>query len=756
MKIRAVFFHPFFIFLIFLVFIFSPNISYAFKIDKVVIEGNKRIPEERISKYFIKSGSEFSQQALNESIKNLYSTGLFLNIDGDLYVEEDKFVLKYKVKEMPLVGEVIFSGNKEIKNKKLREKVLVKTGQILSFKLIEDALNGIRTLYEEENRYGTKITFQMEDRTVNSVDLIFNIEESDKAKIYNIYIYGNEHISTDEIKSVIPTKEREFWTLITSSGIISKEAMEADVEFIRQLYMSKGYAKVAVSEPDLRFHSDDPSKADLIFRIQENDQYFVRSVDIDGNENISKEKIEEVVGLKKGEVFNVRKYQQDISNITEIFTSSGYAYANVEPIVSLDEETKEADIVYKIEEGNLVYIGRINITGNKTSHDNVIRRQIDQMEGELYNSRLINEARANTMATGYYENVEVTESTNGDKIDVNIDVVEQRTGSFTVGAAYSTVDGFLGMVELSRSNFLGWGHEVGIKAEIAQKRMDFSLSYTDPWFLDWPVSVGADLYSYENHWYDYRRRAIGGSLRIGHSLIKRRLYMNYAFSVYNVKIFDIDTYASRYVKEQEGTTQTHSISPALIWNSLDNPTDPSRGNKSQLFVDFAGNFLGGDSNFVEFGLETSQFFPIWRDNLVLMLHGEIGYIIPNEKGAKIPIDRRYRLGGINSIRGFDFGSIGPRDKEGYEYGGDKYFQINVELIFPLKKDINLKGVVFFDMGQAYSEEQHFFNTDFRKSVGVGLRWLTPMGPFRLEWGYKLDKKKNEDPYKFEFSIGGTF
>lgn len=754
MKIRVLNIIPVFIF--FLIFIFIPNISYAFKVDKVVVEGNKRIPVERISQHFLKTGSEFSMQALDESIKKLYSTGLFFKIDSDLYVDGDKFTIKYIVKEMPLVGSVIFSGNKEIKDKKLREKLLLKTGQVLSFKLIEDAIDGIRALYEEENRYGTKITFQMEDRTVNSVDLIFNIDESDKSKIYNIFIYGNEHISTDEIKSVIPTKEREFWSLLTGSGTISKEAMAADVEFIRQLYMSKGYAKVAVSEPDLQFNQDDPSKANLIIRIQENNQYYVRSVEVDGNENIDNEKIEKVILLKPTEIFNIRKYQEDIANITEIYTSSGYAYANVEPIVNLDDETKEVDIVYKIEEGNPVKVGRINITGNKTSHDNIIRRQIDQMEGELYNSTLIKEAKANAMATGFFEDVQISETANGDKIDINIDVVEQRTGSFTVGAAYSTVDGFLGMVEVARSNFLGWGHDVSLKAELAQKRMDFSLSYTDPWFMDWPVSVGADLYSYENDWYDYTRRAVGGSLRIGHSIIKRRLHMNYTFSIYNVKIFDIDTYASRYVKEQEGTTQTHSISPAIIWNNLDNPIDPAKGNKSQFFVEFAGNFLGGDAHYLELGLETSQFFPVWRDNLVLMLHGEIGYIMPTKSGAKIPIDKRYRLGGINTIRGFDFGSIGPRDADGFEYGGDKYFQVNVELIFPIKKDINLKGVVFFDMGQAYNEDEHFFDTDFRKSAGIGIRWLTPMGPFRLEWGYKLDKRKDEDPYKFEFSIGGTF
>ena len=491
--------------------LFYPSVSEAFIIDKVVIEGNKRIPESRVLPYLMKERTEFSLQALDESIKKIYATGLFLNVDGDIYVDGENFVLKYILEEMPLVGSVSFEGNNEIKAKTLREKVLIKTGQVLSFKSVEDALDAIRAVYEDENRYGTKVSFRIEQRTVNSVDVIFDIEESDKSKIYNIRVYGNEHISTEDIKKSIPTKERKFWSLISSSGKISKESLFADIEIIRQMYLEKGYAKVALGDADLRFNEADPEKVDMIVRVREGDQYFVRSIEIDGYENISLDTLKSVVGLKPGDVFNIRQHHANITNLTELYTSSGYAYANVEPIVSLDDETKEVDIVYKVEENILVKIGRITISGNKRSYDNVIRRQIDQMEGELYNSTLIREAEANTMATGFFESVKVSEKGDGgDVIDLDIDVVEQRTGTFTVGAAYSTVDGIMGMVQLSRNNFMGWVHSVSLKAEVAESRTDFSLSYTNPWFMDWPISVGFDLFNYENEWYDYTRRSIGG------------------------------------------------------------------------------------------------------------------------------------------------------------------------------------------------------------------------------------------------------
>lgn len=743
---------------LFLILFLWVDSSYGAVIDAVRFEGNKRIPDSRIEPYLIKAGKEFNLKELNESIKRLYGTGLFLNVDGDLFVDGDKFVLKYILEEMPIVGSIVFKGNKFVKSNKLKEDIPLKTGSVLSFSNIEKALQSIRTKYEEENRYGTKVSFRIEPRTVNSVDVYFDIVETGKSKIYDIYIYGNDNVTRDEIISKIPTKERGFWTFITSSGKISQDMIDADREIIRMLYLERGYARVSIGDPEIIHHRKDPEKAGLVFRVKEGDKYYVRSVDLMGYNKISRKELEKIIQLKKGEVFNVKKYQEDITMLTETYTSQGYAYANVEPIISLDDETREVDITYKIEESILVRIGRINISGNSTTFDRVIRRQIDQMEGALYNSRLIREAKANTMATGFFENVQIAErNVSKDEIDLDVTVKEQSTGTFTLGAAYSTIDGLLGMVQLSRNNFMGWGHSVSLRAEIAQKRTDFFFSYTDPWLFDWPVTAGLDIFSLERNWYEYSRRSVGGSIRLGHALIKRRLFMNYRVSIYEVDIFDIDSDASKYVWEQAGKLRTHSISPSIMWNSLDNPMDPTRGNKSQFYVDFAGTILGGDAHFLKFGLETTQYIPIALNGaLTFMIHGEGGYIMPLKKGSKIPIDERFRLGGINSVRGFDYGDISPLDEDGRPYGGDKYYQFNAELIFPIKQDIKLKGVVFFDVGQAFAEHEGIFDIAPRLSAGVGLRWITPMGPFRIEWGYKLDQRPNEVPYKFEFSIGGSF
>ncbi len=748
----------FLLFSFILLFIFNTETVYAAFIDEVRFEGNKRIPETRIKPYLIKPGKQLNIEEFNESVKRLYSTGLFLSIDGDLSVDGDKFVLTYKLEEMPIIGSIIYKGNKDVKTSKLKEDLPLKTGTVLSFASIEQALNKIKGVYEEENRFGTTVKFRVEPRTVNSVDVYFDIDEKPKAKIYNIYIYGNDNVTRDKIVSTIPTKERGFWSFITSSGKISQEMMEADKELIRLLYLERGYAKVSVGEPELIYEKEHPDRAKLYFRVEEKDQYFVRSIDISGNEKLSKEELFKHVTLKTKEVFNIKKYQADIQQLTEAYSSIGYAYANVEPVITLDDETKEVDITYKIEESFLVHIGRINITGNTTTSDRVIRRQIDQMEGALYNSKLIREAKANTMSTGYFENVQIAErNVERDVVDLDVNVKEQSTGTFSLGVAYSTIDGLLGMVQLSRNNFMGWGHSLSLRAEISQERMDFFFSYTDPWIFDWPVSAGIDLFSLEREWYEYSRYSLGGSLRLGHAIIKRKLFMNYRLSAYTVDIFDIQSDASKYVWEQQGRTNTHSFSPSIMWNTLDNPMDPTRGNKSQLYFDFAGSFLGGDAQFFKVGAETTQYFPVALDGaLGFMLHGETGFITSIKDGVKIPIDERFRLGGINSVRGFDYGEISPLDSDGLPYGGSSYYQVNAEFIFPIKQDIKLKGVVFLDMGLALAEDQSWFAEMPRFSAGAGLRWITPMGPFRVEWGYKLNRKPGETPYKFEFSIGGTF
>ena len=747
-------------FLLCLVFLL-PNISYGQVIDKVIFSGNKRIPDSRIQPYIISEGKNLDIELLNESIKKLHGTGLFLNIDTDLYVDGDKFVVEYLLEEMPIIGSIIFKGNKDLKTKKLKEDFPITTGSALSFSNIEKALKTIKTKYEDDNRYGTTVSFRINRRTVNSVDLYFDIVESGKSKIHNIYFFGNDNVERSELLKNIPIKEKGFWTLITSSGKISQDMIDYSASAVRNVYLQKGFLDANIGVPELVHNQNKPDMSSLYFRIQEGEKYFVRDVSVSGYENVDKAELEKNIKLKKGNVFNVKIHQEDILRLTSTYTTRGYAYANVEPKIVPHRDTREVDVEYVIDESHLVYINQINITGNKKTFDRVIRRQIDQLEGELYNSKLIKEAKDNTMATGYFENVTITEeNVSEDQVNLNVNVKEQNTGTFTVGAAYSTIDGILGMVQISRNNFMGWGHTVSLRAEISQKRLDFFLRYTDPYIADWPINGGFDIFNTQREWYEYGRHSFGGSVRLGHDIIKRRLSLNYRFSPFGVRLYDLDSSASNYVREEanRGLAMSYVLGVSLAYHNLDNYMDPTRGNKSSLSMDYAG--FGGDNSYLKFGANVSHYFPLALDGLLtFLIHGEVGYI-HNLAATNLPVDELYRLGGINSIRGHGNGDITPKYKDNKAYGGDLYFQANLELIFPIKPDIKLKGVVFFDLGQSYAIN----NVDLRSqseqlprySAGVGIRWVTPMGPFRIEWGIKLDQKPGEELHKFDFSIGGTF
>ena len=299
-------------------------------LDEVIIEGYRRVPLSNIEQYTLKAGEEYSIELIDETVKTLYSTGLFLDIGVDFEVVDGKVILTYIIDEMPLISTIRFEGNETEKASKLKEEVSLKRGDKLSFIAVEKAMMDLLAFYEDENRYGTKIAFSIEERTVNSVDVIFTIEEAAKSKIYNIILIGNKNISDDTIKSAIPTQERHFWTIISSSGKIQKDMIIATREIIRLLYLTEGYAKVSVSEPELSIDDDDPDKINMTIKIEENSQYKVRSIAYTKNDIVPQEDLKKATLLQVDGIFNIQQYQQDILSLTGQFSSIGYAYANIE------------------------------------------------------------------------------------------------------------------------------------------------------------------------------------------------------------------------------------------------------------------------------------------------------------------------------------------------------------------------------------------------------------------------------------------
>ncbi|WP_273266286.1 outer membrane protein assembly factor BamA [Flexistipes sinusarabici] len=725
----------------------------AATIDKVVVKGNKRVPDEKVLEKAVQVGSEFDLAEIDKSIGRLYKTGLFVNIKVDLKVTE-KVIVTYIVEEKPFINDIYFEGNEEIDRGALLEKLSIAEGDVFEKPAIENAVKTIKAEYQDRNYYNVNVNFSVEQRPDNTVDIIFTIDEGKEAKVEEIKFYGNDNISDDKLEDIIQTSEKGFFSWFTGSGKLKSQQLALDRQRIRATYLNNGYIQAKVGKPEV-IYNEDKTEITLVFRIQEGKQYHIGEIRFEGNEHRTDEYLRKVITLKEGDLFKSEKFQKDIESLTKAFTKIGYAYANVNPSTSVNESTRKVNITYKITENNLYYINKIKITGNTKTRDRVIRRQFDIVEKDKYDSLKIQQSKKQIEYLNYFEQVKLVEDrVDNNSINLNLSVNEKPTGMFTIGAGYSSLDGAVGMIQVSQKNLLGYGYDLSLKSEFSSKRTDYTLSFTNQWLFDRPISFGFDLYKFRRSYYEYTKDSTGGALRIGHPIIKRKLNMYYRFAYEKVDITSIDDDASQYIRDQKGITTTVSFTPKLVWNTLNHPVDPTRGNKSSLFVKYADTFLGGDSNFYKAGIESSQYVPLWW-KFVGMLHGEAGYM-ESLDDKKLPIDERYRLGGMHSVRGFDYGDISPVDENGYEYGGNKFLLFNAELIFPLSEASNLKGVLFYDTGQVYDNDENYFEKDMRSSVGFGFRWFSPIGPLRLEYGYKLDKKKDEEQAQWDFSIGGTF
>jgi len=737
----------FFIALIFL----SAVTSFAASIDDVTVKGNRRVPTEKILKYAVKPGKEFDLKSVDKSVKKLFNSGLVTDVKVDMQVNDDRLVLVYIVAEKPFVNKIFFNGNSEIKSRVLTEELIPMEGKPFDNRKVEANLKRIQEEYADQKFYSAEITADIEERGNNTVDVVYSIVEGVEARVTKIKITGNKFFTRKEILEAIETTEKGFWSFFTGSGKLKKSELAIDMEKIKAMYMKEGFAKVRVGEPRIVL-SEDKKDLKVGINIEEGVRFKIGSVEFEGHKDVDTETIKKAVRLKTGDYFDVEKFQSDVKAVTSVFTKRGYAYANVDPINKLKDEAQVVDIKYMIEQNQLVYINRINFRGNTKSRDRVLRREFDIGEGELYNSALIAASKRHLEFTDYFSEVRLAEKpVSADKIDIDVDVKDKMTGMFSIGAGYSSVDKFIASLSITQKNLLGKGYELTAKGEVSDKKVDYTLSFTNPWLFDRPYSFGFDVFKTEREYFDYDKESIGAAIAVGHQPIKRRLYATYRFKFETVDIKDIEKGASDIIKEQKGQSTTSSFSPSIRWTTINHPYNPTRGNKSSAYIKYAGGPLGGDNDFIKFGGEVSHYVPLfWK--FVLMGHVEAGYI-EGLNNKEVPISERFRLGGMYSVRGYEYGDISPVDKDGNKFGGEKFLQANVELTFPIVEDVQLVGVFFYDAGQSYASNESF-GGDMMRSYGAGFRWYSPIGPLRFEYGQPLDEMDGDRNGRWEFSIGG--
>ncbi len=525
--------------------------------------------------------------------------------------------------------------------------------------------------------------------------------------------------------------------------------MKQDIQNIRHLYYNHGYLDVVVSEPEIIL---DKNRMTIKITISEGKQYRVERVTLEGYEPSEKEDILKLLKIREGDIFSRKLLQESIQSIVDYYTERGYAMATVDPIVLPDRQTLKTTVTLRINRGALYRIGRIEVMGNTKTKDKVIRREMRLDEGDVFNSKLLRRSYERINNLNFFETVELIPRPDPERreIDIDIKVKEKPTGFLSIGGGYSTVDKFVAMIDLTQANLFGTGRYIKLRGEFGGRTTFYELSYRDPWFLDRPVSFNLSAYNIERDYIAYSKRATGGSVGFG-KRFREYWSASITYSFERATVFDVSEDASKVIKEQIGTNTTSSITPAITRDSRDNYIDPSRGSRNSLYVTFAG--LGGTNKFIKGVIDSAWFFPV-TERTVFSIRGRVGYA-EGLFGEKLPLYERFYVGGLYTVRGLGFGEAGPRDEEGEVIGGKKELIINLEYKFPLVEEVKLKGVVFFDAGRAYDDNEDF-GTDLRYTTGVGVRWISPMGPIRIDYGFNLDRRPDESASRVEFAFGTFF
>lgn len=741
--------------------------AQTFQVGDVVIEGNRRTEQGAILALLSASpGQAVSIETIDQDIQAIFQLGRFEDVAARIVERNGINTLIYQVDERPLVRQVEFSGNDELDDSKLKELISLKTPAIYAPNSIAESIRAIKAAYVEEGYHAVEVTESLEVNELHEATLTFQIEEGAKALVDSIEFVGNTVLSDRQLKKVMQTKERWFLSWITGRGAYLEEVLNNDLELIADAYANVGYLQLKVKQPVIQL-SDDKKNLSIVIQLEEGAQFRLGTIDIRGDLLLPKPELLAMVTFKPGDIFARDVLRKNIFTLNEFYGDRGYAYVNVAPLTRLDPEQQVVDLTFEIEQGPQVQIGRINISGNTKTRDKIIRREIEFAEGDLFNTSALKESRRLINNLGFFESVDLMtrKAEVETKMDIDVAVKERPTGNFTLGAGYSSVDGPIFSGSVSQENFLGRALALNLSGAFGGSSTTYNVGLTDPRFLDSKYTLGFDLYQLEREYNEYDKRATGGDIKLGFPLAKN----NRAFFIYRYEekeITDVDPNATLLIRAQEGRSTLSSISASLSRDTSDYRIDPTRGYLSSLTAEFAG--LGGTEYFTSLVLDHRHYFPSIGDTY-FAIHGQIGQVFKIGDN-EIPIDERFLLGGINTLRGFESRTVGPRlqrvnnvvdpvtgailaTSESFDYfGGDKKALVNLEYIFPLLKNIGVKGLVFFDIGNAWGEEEDFFS-NFRYSTGAGIRWFSPMGPLRLEWGYNLDPIAGEEDSQFEFSIG---
>ncbi len=726
------------------------------RIESVQVKGNKRIEREAVLAVISsREGDRLDQDALDRDLRAVYRMGYFTDVSIELEEGSDGKIVVFQVQEKPSIGNIVFQGNDKFKDDDLMKEIGIRRYSIFNPTEVTQSVNRLREFYRQKGYYNIRIDETIQELPGNEISLIYKVEEGEKVHVTHIEFEGNETFRDKDLKKIMTTSEKGFLSWFTKSGLLDNRMLESDLHRIDAFYHNHGHIKARTGDPRITYKEGDGLT--ITIDIIEGPRYGIDKVDIEGDLIKDKEELLSETEILKENYFNREVVRKDALFLQELYANEGYAYAEVEPIITENDEATTVDITYYVSKGVKVTFERINITGNETTRDKVIRRELKAIEGETYSHDALKKGTENLHRLEFFEEVEIQTERGSDEeqMVVNVRVEERPTGSFSLGAGYSSYDKTMGMIQVAEGNLFGYGQHLQLAARFGSRSRQFDIRFTEPWFLDRPISAGVDLYKWEREYWDYTKESLGGALRfrfpIGFDEEYTRGSVRYIYDVGEVT--DIDASAATVIQDMVGTIVKSSITLGLHRDSRDHSFLTTRGSYNYITYEYAG--LGGDSGFGKFEVSSTWYFPFKWDT-VFVLRGVWGYI-KEHSGGRLPLYEKFYLGGLDSVRGFKYASISPRDPAtGDRVGGEKMMAYTLECRFPLLKEYGIVGVAFFDAGNVFERHESYSFGGIRKSVGTGVRWYSPFGPLRIEYGRNLSPQRDEPSGNWEFSIGGTF
>jgi outer membrane protein insertion porin family len=723
-------------------------------IEEVRVEGTQRIEPETVRSYMrIDPGERFDPIKIDTSLKSIFATGLF----ADVALRREGDTLVVVVVENPIINRIAFEGNVSLDNETLAAETTLRPRVVFTRTKVQVDVQRLIEIYRLTGRFAATVEPKLIELDQNRVDLVFEINEGPVTRVDAISFIGNRAFSDGRLREEITTTEAAFWRIFTTADTYDPDRLTFDRDLLRRFYLSRGYADFRVISAVAELT---PNRESFIvtFTLDEGERYAFGEINLTTSlRNLDAELLRAAITTLEGEWYDASLVEDSISDMTEAAGNLGFAFIDIRARVERDRENRIIDLTYDILEGPRVFVERIEIEGNLRTLDHVIRREFRLVEGDAFNSAKLRRSRTRVRNLGFFKNVDISnaEGSTPDRTVVTTVVEEQSTGDLTFGAGVSSTDGLVGSISLRERNLLGSGQDF----TLAGSKSQLDLSFTEPYFLDRNLAAGFDLFRVvqDQDESSFKSTRIGAGLRAGFN-IQENLRQVWRYTLQQQDISDVDNDASALVKDDEGTKTESSISETLTYDVRDSRFDPREGYSISSTIKLAG--FGGNVQNLRSTLGGGYYVPVTED-LTLALRGEVGGVVGLDQDTRV--SDRFFKGGTNSIRGFEFGGVGPRDTDSDDaVGGKTFYNGTAELAFPigLPTEFKVRGRIFTDFGAAWNvdgpKEGIEDSSSPRLSVGTGISWGSPFGPVVLDFGFALVEQDFDKTETFSFSFGTRF